>query len=516
MPSRASKHFFHKNRSQASLLQPQEANEGRASIQASPIDSPLHSPAFPPSAPATLQEDNEGQQVGHPYRPDASQHYQSVFPARSLSQRSPPSHSYAPNQQQPTINLVGPAAAQQDNSDPSTIDENPDAYYYQAPPPRLVQKEEPKKRRFFGLGTSSKDTKDSNTSAPAPPAVSQRLGRSLSVRTKNYSPQDQPTPNGTPIGRPAQQRWPSQSRGSTYPPTTSSEEVDDGGAGLPLPGHAPPIPEKDPLRASAFVPGTPRDSAYRKSSVQGAVVDTNGRPRFERQGSATSTTWESPQSFQQQRIQEDLQQYRLPPSYQPSPSSATSASSHPLPPRAQHEAHHHYHQELQISRPPSQQSYGPPSPVHSHPTRFDSHQSSFTQPRTSITSQSSSSMGPPQTQSSRDRRSQDLVQQNQQGASNRDATGYQPYHQANQGQGQPQGPPPAYSSQLGVSNQQGGNFRSSQPSPIAQQNTGEQGRSTPPPSRSRDDLSNPDVAQLMARHDELRTSINFLISFQAQ
>lgn len=498
MPSRAS-NFFHKNRSQASLLQSQEGNGGRASIHASPIDSPLHSPAFPPPNAASVRTDNEGQQFGHPYRPEEAKSYQSVFPTRSQSQRSP-SHSYAINQQQPTIHLVGPAAGQQDDTIPSDVDENPDAYYYQNALPRSAQKEEPKKRRFFGLGSSSKDT---NTGAPAPSPVPQRLGRSISVRTKDYSPQE----SSTPSARPGQQRWPSRSSGSTYPPTASSEEADGGGAGVPLSGPRPPIPDKDPAKSSDFLPGTPKDSSYRKQSVQGVIVDINGRPRFERQGSATSATWDSPQPIHQQRIQEDLQQYRLPPSYQPSPSSATSAASHPLSARTQQEALHHYHQELQNSRPPSQQSYGPPSPVQSHPARFDSHQQhAFVQPRASVVSQASSSMGPPQNQPSRDRRSQELAQ-NQQGTGNREGASYQPYHQGNQGQGQPPGPPPAYTSQLGVTGQQSNIYRAPQPSQMAQQNTGEQGRSTPPPSRSRDDLSNPDIGPLMARHDELRKSI---------
>ncbi|KAL8842223.1 MAG: hypothetical protein Q9170_000629 [Blastenia crenularia] len=467
MPSRASKHFFHKNRSQASLLTSQEANGGRSSYQASPIDSPLHSPAFPPPA-AALQEDTQGQQFGHPYRPDEPATYQPTFPSRSLSQRSPPSNLYAPNQQQPTIHLVGPPLGQQNHLDPSIIDRNPDAYYHQAPVPRLQQKEEPKKRRFFGLGSSSKEP---NTSAPSPAAVPQRLGRSISVRTKPYTTQ------GAPIsaGRPGQQRWPSESSGSTYPPTTSSEEADDGGAGLPLSAPGPPIPDKDPLRSSTFLPETPQGSAYRKSSVQSVGIESNGHPRFERQGSAVSTTWDSPQPIQQHyRIQQESSQ--LPPSYQPSPSSATSASNHPLSARSQQEAHHHYHQELQNSRPPSRQSYEPPSPVQSYPTRFDSHQHNFIQPRGSINSQTPTSMGPPQTQPSRDRRSQELAQQqqNQQGAGSREGAGYQPYHQGSQAPSQPQGPPPAYSGQLGVNNQQNNNYRAAQPSPMAQQSTGEQ------------------------------------------
>ncbi|KAL8943229.1 MAG: hypothetical protein Q9216_001217 [Gyalolechia sp. 2 TL-2023] len=499
MPSRASKHFFHKNRSQASLFNSHEANGSPASYEASPIDSPLHSPAFPPSAAAALQDDTEGQQFGHPYHPEGPKTYQSGFPSRSLSQRSPSSHLNPTNQQQPTIHLVGPATGQQDNSNPSVIDENPDAYYHHAPAPRLQHKEEPKKRRFFGLGSSAKEP---NTSAPSPTAAPQRLGRSISVRTKPYSSQNAPTS----VTRPAQQRWPSESSGSIYPQTASSEEADDGGTGLPLSAPGPPIPDKDPLRSFDFLPDTPKENAYRKSSVQSVGIDTSSRPRSERQGSTASTTWDSPQSSIQHHYRFQQESNQLPPSYQPSPSSATSASSHPLSARGQQEHHHHYHQELQHSRPPSQQSYGPPSPIHSYPARFDSHQYNYVQPRSSSVSQNPGPMGPPQTQPSRDRRSQELAQQqqNQQGAGSRDGAGYQAYHQGNQTQGQPQGPPPSYSSQLGVGNQQGNNYRASQPSPMAQQSTSEQGRSTPPPSRSRDDLSTPEFAQLVSRHDELQ------------
>ncbi|KAL8715576.1 MAG: hypothetical protein Q9220_000912 [cf. Caloplaca sp. 1 TL-2023] len=497
MPSRASKHFFHKNRSQASLLTSQDVNGARASYHPSPIESPLHSPAFPPPAAAVLHDDSEGQQFGHPYSAVEPRPYQPGFPTRSHSQRSPASHSSPADHYQPTINLVNPVVGQQNNLSPSAIDENPDAYYHQAPAPR-PQKEEPKRRRFFGLGSS---TKDSQISVPASNATPQRLGRSISVRTKPSPYQNPPSANT----RPGQQRWPSESSGSTYPPNTS-EEGEEGDSGTPSSGIAPPIPDKDPLRSVDFPSGTFRDGAFRKPSLQGVVTDANGRPRFERQGSASSATWESPQSVHyNQRIPPDSR--HLPPSYQPSPSSATSASSHPLSAREHQETLHQYHQDLQSSRPASQQSYNnPPSPLHTHPARFDSQHQRLGQAAVAVNSQIPSSMGPPQPQSARDRRSQELAQQqqNQQGAGNREGGGYQPYHQGNQSQIQPQGPPPAYSSQLGVNSQQGGNFRGAQPSPMAPQGGGEQGRSTPPPSRSRDDLSGLDVAQLVARHDELQ------------
>ncbi|KAL8662212.1 MAG: hypothetical protein Q9202_004894 [Teloschistes flavicans] len=498
MPSRASKHFFHKNRSQASFLTSHDANGGRDSYHASPIESPLQSPAFPPPA-AALHDDSDGQLIGHPYPAEDPRTYQSGLLTRSQSQRSPPTHTYPTNYQQPTIQLVGPPAAPQNTSSPSTIDEDPDSYYHQAPTPK-PQKEEPKRRRFFGLGSSSKEP---NTSAPAPTAVPQRLGRSISVRTKNHGPQNPPVATS----RPVQQRWPSESSGSTYP-RPASEEDDEGGADLPSKGPAPPIPDKDPSRSSEFPSGSLRDAAYRRPSVQSVLTDVNGRPRFERQGSATSVTWDSPQSIQQQqRVHPDSHQ--LPLSYQPSPSSATSTSSHPLSAsshRGQPDALHYYQQELQNSRPPSQQSYNPPSPIQTHPLRFDS-----AQPRSAPATVPASlhhlgSMGPPQPQQSRDRRSQELAQsqQNQQSSGVREGAGYQPYHQSTQPQGQPQGPPPAYSSQLSVNNQPNNNYRGPQPSPMTHQNTAEQGRNTPPPSRSRDDLSSLDVASLVSRHDELQ------------
>ncbi|KAL8992974.1 MAG: hypothetical protein Q9169_006687, partial [Polycauliona sp. 2 TL-2023] len=499
MPSRASKHFFHKNRSQASLLSSQDPNGGRPSYLASPIDSPLHSPAFPPPHPAASHDEVDGQQYGHPYPAEEPRPYQAAFPTRSQSHRTPPAHASPFNHPQPTIQLVGPSAGQQANSPHSIIDQDPDAYYHQAPA-APVQKEEPKKRRFFGLGSSSRE---SNTSAPIPAAAPQRLGRSISVRTKNY-PYQNPPP-AVSATRPVQQRWPSESSASTYPPPASEEE-DDVGTTLPssATGPAPPIPDKDPLRSTDFAIGS--NGAFRKPSLQGVTVDTNGHPRFDRAGSATSTTWESPQSLNQyQRVQSDP--HHIPPSYQPSPSSATSVSSHPLAPRGPQEVLHHHHQELQTSRPPSQQSYGPPSPTQTtYPARFEPHQGRLAQATAPALSQIPGSMGPPQNQPSRDRRSQDLAQQqqNHQGGGSREGAAYQPYHQIGQAQGQPQGPPPAYSSQLGVSNQQGNSHRGPQPSPMAQQITGEQGRSTPPPSRSRDDLSGLDVAQLVARHDELQ------------
>ena len=90
----------------------------------------------------------------------------------------------------------------------------------------------------------------------------------------------------------------------------------------------------------------------------------------------------------------------------------------------------------------------------------------------------------------------------------REQGGYQPYHQTGQGQGTRDGGAPPYG-QLNVGSQGQGFRGTTQPSPLPPQTNAseQQGRSTPPPSRSRDDLSGLDVAQLLSRHDELRKSV---------
>lgn len=508
MPSRSSRHFFLKNRSQASLPNIHEAN-GRGSYQASPVDSPLSSPAFPPSGPWPGREEN-GDQQSHPsyapYRSDETRFYQVGLPSRSHSQRSPPSQASAHNLHQPTIHLVRPSQGQHGTTGDLAIDENPDAYYHQAPlPAPQPQKEEQKKRRFFGLGSST--AKESSTTLPAPAATPQKLGRSISVRTKHHNQQN---PSGN-VSRPlSQQRWPSASSAATYHQPTGEEE-EDSGAGLPPSYPGPSIADDDSVRPSEH-PTSQQDHSYGGSPAphQAGITYGTSRPHSERQGSATSPSLEtSIRPIQHHHHHPQSEHNQVPPLYQSSPSSVTSTSSHPLGSRAHQDIQHHYNQGNQNNnRPPSQQSYGPPSPLHSQSRFLDSaQQSRLVQNQVSPNSHSFDSMAPPTSQQARDRRSIDLAhpQQNQQGGASREAGGYQPYQQNSQNQNHPPGPPPQYGAQLGVNNPQSSSYRGAQPSPMPQQTTGEQGRSTPPPSRSRDDLANLDIMQLVARHDELRT-----------
>jgi len=517
MPS--TKSFFHKNRSQASLLTTQEPNDKRSlrSYQASPIDSPIHSPRFPSSSAVSSDgkddEDNYSFGQHSVYGRDEGRSYDANnLLTRSQSQRSPPGNLTS---HQPTINLVGSAAGSADH----TLEGNPDSYYLQALP-TAPPKEDSKRRRFFKLGSSS-TTKEQ----PYTPPPSTRLGRSISVKRKDpqvaadiesYRRQSQQI----------QQRWPSQSGpGSLAPQPTNVGEAEEDEI-VPIHEVRPPIPEKDPLRSPQFRQTSPQEPVYGKPSSQGVVTNIPLRHQYERQSSAASSTWESAsRSFQeQQRVPSETLQRNIayqssassgapnqaPSSYYSSPASATSTSSHPLPARGPQDLRQQYKQEHQRDRPSSQQSsYEPPSPLQPVSRAYDAHHERQGSNRSSLNAYTTTnSMAPPPLpqQQAQGRSSNELAQQNQGSAFVREGQPYQPYSQSAQGQNQASNAPNQYDPRLNAS-QQNQQFRPTpQPSPLPPQGTSEQGRSTPPPSRSRDDLSNLDVAQLVTRHDELRKS----------
>ena len=250
--------------------------------------------------------------------------------------------------------------------------------------------------------------------------------------------------------------------------------------------------EKDPLRSPAFPPPlTHEEYLHSRSTQQATVPDLATRQPLERQSSS-----QSPKHTRQQ-----------PSSYHPSPSSATSTSSHPFAHKAPHEALQQFYQD-QTSRPSSAQSLEPPLAIQ-YPRASDSYQSRLDQSQTSQETYMQGSMGPPPTQQGPPaRRSSETTQQSSSsGGQVREGASY-PHHSQGiqQGPTLPSNAPPQYSAQLAP---QGQNYRGNiQNSPMMQQ----EGRSTPPPNRSRDDLSGLDVSQLLNRHDELRMStISFLL-----
>ena len=479
MPSRH--HLFSKgNRSQVSLGS--EANDNRVYGE-----SPLHSPAFPPQSAPSPQYDDRGEEQSYTvsYRSEEANFYQLSTggqPTRSQSQRVPNI-----NTNQPTIHLVGPHSSSSTPS--SAIDDNPDRYYQEEPTPP-PHKTEPKKRRFFGLGgSSSSSAKDAGKGGG--------LGRSISVRRKE---QVDPQIYADTAYRSSQSQWSK----SGHPPEKEDEER--GSAGLRTPNHpytsSPHPPDKDPLKSPAFPPPfTQEDYVSATSQQQSGVTNSSTRHPLERQGSYQSS-WERPAQQVQKHPRGESTQQPNPASYHPSPSSATSTSSHPFSHKSPHEDVSQYYQD-QNSRPPSQNSLEPPPP-NQRPRTVDFYQSKQERNQSNSATYIQGSMGPPQPpqQPPQNRRSSESAQQGQTASQARDGGVYQPYNQNVQpGQVLPSNAPPQYSGQLAP---QGQNYRgNSQPSPMSQGIT-EQGRSTPPPSRSRDDLSGLDVSQLVARHDELR------------
>ena len=497
--------FNKSNRSQASLLasQPQSQSLEVTSYQASPIDSdsqsPLHSPAFPPpaSAVSSLDPDDRDDRddsvgVGLPFEPDPSRYYpNNAPPKRAQSQRNAPAQRSSlgvQNPTQPTVNLVGSprgsvATGTGIGTGTSRINEDPESYYYQSNQPP-VKTEPKKKKRFFNFG-------DSSTSTPA-----KGIGRSQSTRktvTEQSSPSSADSPN--------QQRWPLSSNSATYPPPAYIEEEEGAAIGSPY-GHlsspTPPIPPKDsrrPSHSSAF--SLDQERSHIRIDTQTPSTAPNSQPG-DYSGPYKNPTWDRAARPPVHHYSPSIEQPAQYQTYQSIPPSASSTSSRPISVKGQFPSELSYSQSQfgQTSRPSSQQSYEPPSPgLAPGPGQYYQRTSSLQAPPEEIL------MAPPAQPHANSRSSQSSQQSSLQAT--REGASYPPYAQSQNGNGS-NGVTAQYGSQLGVNDQQSGNHRGApQPSPMVAQGTSEQGRGTPPPSRSRDDLTTHDVPGLMAKYDEL-------------
>lgn len=458
----------HRNRSQISLEPSQEEQDTRA--YGEPSSGILtHSP------PSPHRVEDDGHSYDLPQRSYQSEQSLDSHPARTQSTRGLRAPSSI-NTDQPTITIVPHESA---STPSSAIDDNPDRYYDSVPP--VHKAEAPKKKRgFFG-----------RKSAP------QQLGRSISVRRK-----EEPQPPADRKRGAEHKHW------STFNPSIADEE--DGEAY----GEADLRLDKDPLRSPAFPPPlTHKEYVYGRSQLQNQNQNNSSRHPLDRQVSQHSS-WEKT-AHQATKHSRSESAQPTPSSYHHPPSSANSTSSHPFAQKAPLDTLHQYHQEN--SRPPSQQSLEPPA-LSQH---FRAPDYSSKQPQNPLAPAGyiQGSMGiPPGQQAPPNRRSSESTQQSQH-SQGRDGGVYQPYNQGPQ-QGPvppPNASPPGYSTQHATQlAPQGQAYRgTSQISPMAQQGHREQdARSSPPPSRSRDDLSSLDVAQLLQRHDELRMgTISFHLLF---
>ena len=500
--------LFKSNRSQASLLSNQSFHD-RGPYQASPIDSPLHSPAFPPPSAASSPlspDDNDREDVlARNYETDAakfhqSNHTKSNVLQRSQSQRASPSPRSGHG---PTINLVSPTHSGAATS--PTIDEGLEATGQELQQAPHITQNLKKKRRFFGLGGDSSSVKEA-THTPSPNPA-RGLGRSISVRRTGPQPQI-----STDVGpHSTETTWPSGSSSAKFPSPTADEEPEGGQSLYPNSPYGkystpPTIPPKDPPKSPLFLPTSAPEHRYNEQQSQLSVA-ASGQLQPLEQVAAKTPAWErvsrAPGTHQRNNSFELQPQYQA---FQPVPSSAGSSSSHQLHSRsAQDLAYPQTLYTQQNSRPSSRQSYEPPSPSQSQQLPFHQRTSSLQ----IVPLYSENSMVPPATQPHPGGRSSEQNQQTTQSGQPRDNPNYAHSERA-QGQSQSGQPIGQYGSQLGVNNsQQGGSYRSTpQASPMVQQNSNsEQGRNTPPPSRSRDDLSGLDVQQLLARHDELSKRI---------
>lgn len=482
MPSKYS--LFKSNRSQTSLQ------------HTSPTDTPLQSPAFPP--PALGFPTNYGVQQDL-QRPDAARFYQSTLPSRSQSQRAP-SSTYTG---QPTIHLVRPPHS---SAEPSPFEEeDPHSFYTTPVPINTKAEQEPKrsKRSFFGINHSSKETSPTNVQQP-----SKSLGRSVSVRRKtpaHLAPEDHQY---------NQHQWAADQNAN--PRLTPSSHEEEGGARLDrfLQETAKPItttPANGPLRSPIFPPSPPQSQPPMRGPSQRVNTDSTARQSFQRKEDYESPQRETgqaqPPPFQRDSAQPSAQQSQYPTF--PPPPQTVSNTYHPVQSqRPEIKSQHSFQQaqENQRMRPPSQQSYEPPSPS----TSYRAYEPQADPPPSRVSTQqvppsqyTQGSMAPPPGQPQQARRSSDV---NLNHAPSGPPQGGA--HPPGYGQVHGQNPPPSistgqYSGPPPPSNQQGGNYRGP-PASQAQQNLGEQGRNTPPPGKTRDDAVGLDIPQLLARHDELR------------
>ncbi|MCJ1352135.1 MAG: hypothetical protein MMC33_002119 [Icmadophila ericetorum] len=503
MHSSAHKHnklsLFKPNRSQASLLSSQDAR----SYQGSPIDSPLQSPAFPPPASISDQEPGvalDNSNIGRPYPSDPPTYHQSSnggAPRRSQSQRSPPATQrphFGSQLTQPTIHLVGPT--QSSALETTRIDEDPDTFYDQRrqqqgpqPNPPKVEKE---KRRFFGFGksSSSKESAASNSAGSSITGGSQRqIGRSTSVAGRKPPPETRIVTNINTNGQQSPQPYSPDSISAGN--TSIANEAEEGNIAQrnsPY-GHftdaIPTLPPKDPIKSPRYPPSAEQEQSNIPPSSQNASTVEYPPP-------TRTPTWDRvarPSNHHRNPSAEQVIQY---PTIHTGPPSATSISSHNLPPRGQD------HSQLPYlnSRPSSRQSYEPPSPsLEPYHQRISSTQGQLPY----------SDRQMPSAQSRTNGRGADSGQQSSQQGSNRNGD-HMIYIEGPQGGNSSNGAvaPPQYPSQLAVNSQQSASYRgNAQTSPMLPNNALDQDRGTPPLSRSRDNLADHDTASLQVKYEEL-------------
>jgi hypothetical protein len=376
---------------------------------------------------------------------------------RTQSQRTPPP-------EKPSIKLIP-------TQSPNLEEEQGEPKQHQVAAPKPEQK---KKRRFFGIGEHYSESK-----SPHPPESVRSFSKNLASRSGATPPSLTTASSYQPV-----EHWPSGSTSATIPPKELEQEESEASV-------------RRTYRHSLATP--PIFAGYRPASPQRSVAFSKSS---EREGSIGSV---ESQTTAQAILQEaPWMRQDHPTGHKHNNSTANSSlfQSQPLQPTGSQAQDFGLAQPTQAlhSRPSSRQSIDSPSPVQSghrqepiYHERGASFPGNLSVGETTMTPQSSQGH---MTRGSESSTTQPSLSRNN---SNYHTEYTQAPAQNNQ-TGQ-------YGSQLSVNNLQGNNYRNSNPqsSPMVQQNSSsEAGRNTPPPAgRSRDDLSELDVKQLIQKHEEL-------------
>ena len=471
MPSQSKFALFKQNRSQLSLSSNKSGQKRQSFYDQSPTESPLHSPTTTTSPGGNTIQSAEGGTLSSTNKEEEdntlrgestdprNRYRQSTNPLqRSQSQRSPRSPPSAP----PLSNHLLDLDSKQAQRPPR--------------PTRLVKKTNPipeakKKKTFWGFGYSSSSRKSPAqnnhehgpshlTQGAAPPRANSELGEQQN-----------------------QQNWQSSSR---FPSTTTVEEESE-----------EDIVTKNFYRHSVVFP-----TNFAPSDPSSPDSPSNQDYNYTRLRSPPFTTASSQQSSEQEGKAPAWERIGRGPHHR-NPSDQPHQTLHPSQSATNPSSGSKVRLDLAFtdtsnSRPPSRQSIEPPSP-----SSF-SH-GPFIHQRSGSSQKSSFIEGPmvPNSQQHPSGRGSEAPQQNAPSGSRGEGMARTtiPVHgELLTWAGQ-------YGSTLSVNNQQSGSYRNTpQASPMVQENSRDgQGRSTPPPARSRDDLGNLDVQQLLSRHEELST-----------
>ncbi|KAK2792146.1 hypothetical protein FQN52_003914 [Onygenales sp. PD_12] len=496
--------FFHKNKSQASLVgsadnrphsnnnsfqqhqQPQQHQYQHQDqhLHRPPSSSP-HSPIYAPGDSLGNARDHHRYSYVHPDHYD----YGYTHPAHAYSQGQLLNESdnptagavpilSDPSQQEysrhPTLNLVPNPATGLDSPAPSAnpnVSSSDLSWNQQSPETSPQVEPQPRKSRrsIFGFHTSS--SKESASTA----SKSKVLGRNLSVRKKGQA-QAAPPKKGQ-AGHPIE-------------PTLETAEEHPTDSHMPLQSkRAPqyqqqqtPYPSKASNRSSSNIESQPFDGRSENRPVHRVNTDPISSQESFYQPRQSSDSYQPSQYPEVQHPTPRNPQFQI--SYPPRRDSTTGhhpsgsySSTEPPPYSPQVDPHH-------TIRPPSQQSLGPPSPLHQYQAPDQNQQ----KPVFGQTLQPSDGSNPsPDMTTDRQTGLRQPVDTMPQHAQGREATG---------GNGQSQYPP---------NMPQGGSFKGNH----SQQSLGDQERETPrPPPKGRDESSEAEYRVLAQKHDELQTKYN--------